>query len=295
MPTVNDVTQLNPINVFAIATPHSTLELQQALQNTRLPISIGGGHFSMGGQTASPGSLHLDLRQMNKVLAFDAQAKTIKVQAGIRWCDIQRYIDPHGLAVKIMQTYANFTVGGALSVNAHGRYMGLGPVVLSVRNILLVLADGSIHTASATQNQELFFAAIGGYGAIGIISEIELDLVDNVPVRRERVKMKLTDYARWFVDEVRFTQDVVFHNADLYPPYYTKVSAVTWSVTNERVTTKERLQAHRSIYAREKYFLWAVSETPFGKWRREYLIDPLLHLFKKYTGVIMKRVMTQLN
>ncbi len=84
----------------------------------------------MGGQTASPGSLHLDLREMNQVLNFDPQARTIRVQAGIRWCDIQRFVDPHGLAVKIMQTYANFTVGGSLSVNAHGRYIGLGPVVL---------------------------------------------------------------------------------------------------------------------------------------------------------------------
>ena len=61
------------------------------------------------------------------------------VQAGARWCDIQRFIDPHGLSVKIMQTYANFTVGGALSVNCHGRYVGLGPLVLSVRAIRVVL------------------------------------------------------------------------------------------------------------------------------------------------------------
>src|SRR4051794_27946444 len=118
MPTVNDVTQINPIEVFAIATPRSIAELQHTLTNTALPISVGGGHFSMGGHTASPGSLHLDLREMNQVLAFDPQGKTIRVQAGIRWCDIQRFVDPHGLSVKIMQTYANFTVGGALSVNA---------------------------------------------------------------------------------------------------------------------------------------------------------------------------------
>ena len=39
------------------------------------------------------------------------------MQAGIRWCDIQEFVDPHDLSVKIMQTYANFTVGGSLSVN----------------------------------------------------------------------------------------------------------------------------------------------------------------------------------
>src|SRR5438067_6426543 len=157
MPTVNDVTQLNPIDVYAIATPRSLAELQQALRDTRLPVSIGGGHFSMGGQTASPGSLHLDMRAMNRVLAFDPQARTIRVEAGIRWCDIQRFIDPHGLSVKIMQTYANFTVGGSLSVNVHGRYVGHGPLVLSVRSITLALMSGEVVRASRTENPDIFW------------------------------------------------------------------------------------------------------------------------------------------
>ncbi|MBI1891923.1 MAG: FAD-binding protein [Burkholderiales bacterium] len=281
MPTVNDVTQLNRIDVFAIATPRSTEELQHALTSSSLPISIGGGHFSMGGHTASPGSLHLDLRKMNAVLAFDPQRKLLRVQAGIRWCDIQGFVDPHGLAVKIMQTYANFTVGGALSVNAHGRYMGLGPVVLSVRAITLVLANGDIKHASPHDNAELFYAAIGGYGAIGIIAEVELDLVDNVRVERTHVKMKTEHYLSWFDANIRGREEAIFHNADLYPPHYMRSRAVTWMKTDKPATTKHRLQPLRRLYPLEKYFLWAVSETPFGKSRREFLIDPLLYLFKK--------------
>jgi FAD/FMN-containing dehydrogenase len=83
MPIVNDVTQINPISVFAIATPTSTEQLQDAMRQTTLPVSIGGGHFSMGGHTASPGSLHLDLRTMNRVLAFEPAQQRIRVQAGI--------------------------------------------------------------------------------------------------------------------------------------------------------------------------------------------------------------------
>ena len=79
-----------------------------------------------------------------------------------------------------MQTYANFTVGGALSVNCHGRYVGLGPLVLSVRAIKLALHDGSVVDASRTENPELFFGAIGGYGALGVVVEVELDLAQNL-------------------------------------------------------------------------------------------------------------------
>src|SRR5688572_32679577 len=103
---VNDVTRINPVRVMAIVAPSSVEEVQEALRRTTGPVSIGGGRFSMGGQTASPGSLHFDMRTMNRIVSFSPSEKTIRVQAGVRWCDIQRFIDPHGLSVKIMQTYA---------------------------------------------------------------------------------------------------------------------------------------------------------------------------------------------
>lgn len=92
---VNDVTGLNPVGVWAIATPTRIEEVQEALRRSTGSVSIGGGHFSMGGQTASPGSLHLDMRRLNKVVELAPQRKTIRVQAGIRWCDIQRFIDSY--------------------------------------------------------------------------------------------------------------------------------------------------------------------------------------------------------
>ena len=85
--------------VWAIAVPTTVEEVQEAMRRTQGAISVGGGHFSMGGQTASPGSLHLDMRGMNKVLEFSPQRRTLRVQAGVRWCDIQKFVDPHGLAV----------------------------------------------------------------------------------------------------------------------------------------------------------------------------------------------------
>ena len=278
---VNDVSGLNPVPVLAISKPISVDEVVQTMRSSRGAVSIGGGHFSMGGQTASPGSLHLDLRGLNQVIAFSPQDKSIRVQAGIRWCDIQSFIDPHGLSVKIMQTYANFTVGGSLSVNVHGRYMGLGPVILSVRNIRLVMADGRIEDASPTHNAELFYAAIGGYGGLGVIVEAELELADNVRVRRVHRKLAATDYLAHFRQKVRPSADAIFHNADLYPPDYRRVRSVTWMRTDAAVTEPRRLHAGGRSYALERYFIWAITETPLGKWRREYLIDPLMYLRKK--------------
>jgi hypothetical protein len=132
--TINDVTQLNPIVVAEVIEPTTVEQIVAAVKGHEGPISVGGGRYSMGGQTATHGALQIDMRKFNRVLAFDSVGRTITVQPGIRWRQIQERIDPSNLSVKIMQTYSNFTVGGSLSVNVHGRYIGLGPLVLSVRS-----------------------------------------------------------------------------------------------------------------------------------------------------------------
>ncbi|MCI4568274.1 FAD-binding protein [Lysobacter sp. CFH 32150] len=275
---VNDVTRLNPVRVWAVAVPTSVEDVQDAVRRAEGPVSIGGGHFSMGGQTASPGSLHLDMRRLNQVLAFHPQQRTIRVQAGIRWCDIQRFIDPHDLSVRIMQTYANFTVGGSLSVNVHGRYVGLGPLILSVNAIRVVLADGELVEATPTRNSELFHGVVGGYGGLGVIVEAELQLAPNLRVQRDHACMPTRAYARWFREHVRSDATAVFHNADLYPPQYRQARAVSWRETNNAVTVPHRLQPVRRHFPLQRYFFWAFTETPGGKWRRQHIIDRLLYL-----------------
>jgi SAM-dependent methyltransferase len=43
------------------------------------------------------------------------------------------------------------------------------------------------------------------------------------------------------------------------------------------VTTGTRLQWQHRKHLLEKYFFWAITETPFGKWRREHIVDPLVY------------------
>ena len=277
---VNDVTGLNPVIVAKVATPSTVEEVIELVTTTEGDISVGGGRFSMGGQTASKQSLHLDMRGLNKVTEFSKEGKRIKFQSGIRWCDIQEYIDEHDLSISIMQSYANFTVGGSLSVNVHGRYIGEGPLVLSVISIDIVLADGSLVHADRDENREIFLGAIGGYNALGVIVQAELRLSDNSKVKRVSKKMKRCEYHKYFVENIRDDLKAVFHNADLYPPTYERANVVTWEETEDKPTTKTRLMPLKDSYPVERYFYWAFSETPFGKFRREFIIDPIL-LFKK--------------
>lgn len=278
---VNDVTQLNPIIISKVETPTTLSELQNIIKNTDKPISIGGGRFSMGGQTASPGSIHIDMRKLNKIIEFSAENKTIVVEAGIRWCDIQQFVDKHNLSVKIMQTYANFTVGGSLSVNCHGRYIGLGAVILSIKSIAVILANGDLINCSPSENAELFFACIGCYNAIAVIVKVEFELADNLPVKRVFKTMQTIEYKKYFFENIRENKEVIFHNADLYPPKYKNARAVSWIKTDKKPTVKTRLIPLSEAYPIERYFISAFSKSNFGKWRRENIIDPILYLRKK--------------
>lgn len=280
---VVDVTQLERTQVARVVTPRTTAEVAELLKSTRGPVSIGGARASMGGQIAEPGSVHLDMRQMNGVVAFAPERREITVQAGITWRDIQDVIDPHDLSVQIMQTYANFTVGGALSVNAHGRYMGRGPVVQSVRSIQLVLANGEVVQASPGHRAELFFGAIGGYGGLGVITEVTLALDLNQKIKRTTRVVPTAEYAAFFRENVRADKGVIFHNADLRPPAFETARAVSWVETNDPLTIEERLIPRDDTYTWTPRVINNLIDVPFGNWLREWIVEPWVFTAEEVT------------
>lgn len=274
--TVNDITQLNPIVVESVALPQTVDEVRQLVREHRGPISIGGGRYSMGGQIATEHTLHIDTRALNRVIALSLSERTITVEAGITWRKIQEAIDAHNMSLKIKQTYSNFTVGGSLSVNAHGRYVGQGPLIGSVHSIKVVLANGDLAEASPSKNSEIFYGCIGGYGGLGIIVEATLDLVENQKVERTAQKLAVSEYKDFFFQNIRPSKTAVFHNGDIYPPAYDTVRAITWSVTDRPVTISDRLMPVKKRYWIDTLAYFIDSEMPFGKDLREDLVDPLM-------------------
>lgn len=272
---VNDVTQLNPIKVEAVVQPATVEEVSRLVAHHPGPISIGGARHSQGGQTACAGCLFIDMRRLNRVLDIDEKRRLVTVEAGASWRSVQEALDPKNLSVAIMQDYANFTVGGALSVNAHGAYVGKGPVINSVRSIRIVLADGRVVSASREENPEIFYGAIGGYGGLGVIVEATLELADNRPLERTRRRMKLKDYKAFFFDKVEGRPGVVMHHGTLYPPEYRTVVAETLSETDRAPTVTARLSPTARPSPFDRATLDLVAGTQAGKAFRENVYDPL--------------------
>lgn len=271
--TVNDITLLNPIIVKEIVSPKRAEDISQLLKNHNGPISIGGGRFSQGGQIATDNTLFIDMRNLNQVLALNKEKHLITVEAGITWRKIQEIIDKYDLSLKIMQSFSNFTVGGSLSVNAHGRYINEGALIKSVESIKIVLADGSLVKASRKENPEIFFGAIGGYGGLGVIVEASLFLTDNTPVERLTKKMKITNYKAYFLRTIRNSQNSIFHNADIYPPDFHYINAITWVKTDKPVTIQERLAPQKSPSRFHEFLLNWIADTKSGKYFRRFVYD----------------------
>src|SRR5258708_31656249 len=78
-----------------------------------------------------------------------------------------------------MQGSNIFSVGGSLSVNAHGKDPQYGSLIGSVNYLKMVTADGKEILCDKTQNKDLFSAVIGGYGLLGIITEVNLLTTQN--------------------------------------------------------------------------------------------------------------------
>lgn len=275
-PVVNDVSTLNPVTVASERRPRTTEEVRDELRSWPGAVSLGGGRFSMGGQIAAPDSLHLDLRAMDRLVMLDPGRRVARVQAGMTWRDLQDLIDPHDLSVRIMQSFSNFTVGGSISVNCHGRYVGLGPIVNSVRAVQLVTASGEVLELSRTEEPELFRGVFGGYGGLGVVTEVELDLDDNAPIERIVELVSLESYPDYFRQDVASGSNVILHNANLLPPDGDTLRAISWVLTDKPVTVRERLIARGLDYDRLQNALWAITELPGGQRLREGIEERML-------------------
>ena len=178
--TVNDASCLDRTRVAGVVAPRSERQVADLLAYARatgLTISPAGVRHSMGGQAFRSGGIMLDLRDLNEI-EIHADRSTITVGAGATWHEIQKAIHPR-FAIKSMQSTDIFTVGGSISVDAHGMDHRAGAVMNSLRSIRIMLADGRIVTASPTEKPDLFRLAVGGYGLFGIILSADIEVVPN--------------------------------------------------------------------------------------------------------------------
>ncbi len=245
---ITDKLGITSVRVNNIIAPSSVEELQNIVSSATLPISIAGASYSQGGQTGYPDGIVIDMQKLNKVIAFDEKQKTITIQAGATWYDVQKYIDPYNLSVKAMQSYNSFSIGGSLSINAHGRDIAYGSVINGIQSIEILLADGTIVVADRHNNANLFRAAIGGYGLLGIITQATIELTENIELERKVYQCNVDNFKSLFESVIAPDKSVVFYNTDVFPKRYQECLITTWNKTTQSVTDETRLQEQNSRF-----------------------------------------------
>ena len=178
--TINDASCLNRTPIRGVVEVRQADDVRNALAFARqhgLRVSIAGVRHSMGGQAFAKNALVLDMRGFNRI-TLDEQAAVVRVESGATWHDIQKAIHPKW-AVKSMQSTDIFTVGGSISVNAHGMDHRSGSVGRTVRSMRVMLPDGTVRNISRNEDPRLFSLVVGGYGLFGVILDVELEIVPN--------------------------------------------------------------------------------------------------------------------
>ncbi|QQR55326.1 FAD-binding oxidoreductase [Candidatus Peregrinibacteria bacterium] len=196
---INDASCLNQTPIYGVVTVKDSTDIFNALSFAKendLKISLAGQQHSMGGQSFIRGGLILDMKGLTAMEM--TESGTLSVQSGATWAEVQEFLDPMGLSVKAMQSINIFTVGGTLSVNAHGTAHNPGQVGATVRSLQVMLPSGEIVTASLTENEDLFRHTLGGYGLFGIILSAELEVVPNIMLNHEIEYMDYKDFPAYY-------------------------------------------------------------------------------------------------
>ena len=242
-----------------------------------------GGHSAAGYGTVDDG-LVIDLSAM-KSIHVDASARTVRVEAGCTWGDVDHATHGYGLATP--SGFVSTTGVGGLTLGGGIGHLSrsLGLTIDNVLSAELVLADGRAVTASAEQHPDLFWAIRGGGGNFGVVTSFLFRLHPVSIVHAGPMLWSLdqaADVLRWYRDFIRTApQDLggwfAFLGVPPGPPFPEElwgqtVAGIVWCYTGPAESLEERLAPVRSALAAPLVDL--VGPMPFPA--LQSMFDPLL-------------------
>jgi alditol oxidase len=118
----------------------------------------------------------ISLRPMDKVIALDPAKRTATVSAGITYGQLCPYLDAKGFALHNLASLPHISVAGACSTATHGSGEKNGNLSTAVSALEMVTANGSLISLSRERDGETFYGAVVGLGALGVITEVTLDV-----------------------------------------------------------------------------------------------------------------------
>lgn len=218
----------------AWAEPETEEELARLIRISSSVRVVGSGH-SFNDALASDG-LTVSLDRMTGVVDVDPATRQATVRAGTRLRDLTGELSGHGLTLRSLASHDAQSVGGILATDVHGT--GRGPAHLSDQVVALRLVDGVGTVHAVRPGDDLFRAAVGGLGAVGIITEVTVQCVDAFNLA-QRTNVRDLDWVRDNLDRLTASNDHVSFYAY---PFTDGVHLHTWDRTDQRPTVGGRVR-----------------------------------------------------
>lgn len=150
-------------------------------------LAYGNGR-SYGDSCLNASGVLVEMRSMNRILAFDPHTGIIEAEAGAMLCDLIAYAAPFGFFPQVVPGTQFVTLGGAIANDVHGKnHHRRGTFGRHVEWLTLLRSDGSTHHCSPTRDVGLYEATIGGMGLTGLIlsAAIRLMRVDSLDIEEK--------------------------------------------------------------------------------------------------------------
>ncbi|MGH9625934.1 MAG: FAD-binding oxidoreductase, partial [Bryobacteraceae bacterium] len=144
-------------------------------KNNGLLTAIRGGGHNGGGLAICDDGMVIDLSRM-KGIHVDPEAKTVRVEPGCVWGDIDHATHAFGMATP--SGFISTTGVGGLTLGGGIGYLTrkYGLTIDSLLSVDVVLADGSFVTADSMEHADLFWAVRGGGGNFGVVTSFKFRL-----------------------------------------------------------------------------------------------------------------------
>jgi len=137
-----------------------------------LVVSIRGGGHNVAGNAVNDDGIVIDLSQMRGV-HVDAPTGRVRAQGGATLGDLDRETQLFGLAVPAGVVSTTGVAGLTLHGGAGHLRRKHGLTIDNLLSVDIVTADGELRRASATENEDLFWAVRGAGSNFGVVTSFE--------------------------------------------------------------------------------------------------------------------------
>src|ERR687897_1071365 len=260
------------------AKPTTEQEIVELIRNAGSVRVFGSGHSFNSGVVSDETLVSLD--DFSGLLWKDVDKKQVAVKGGTRVRDVVALLLEEGLAFKALPSHDAQSIAGILSTDVHGTGRDWGFVNESVVSLKLIDGNGEVH--ECRPSDDLFKAAVGGVGAVGIISEVVVQGVERFNVE-QRVRTMDVSFVKDNLDRLLQEND---HLSLYLFPFTDKCRVNTWNRTDKR----------RSILGDFREFLRTSVDALGAAWIGNFLayagllgtLSPLVYGVKRGSNLVLE-------